>query len=55
MNVRFEKKLWCLKMKPWLFKRLQKEQPDLNVNIEEVSLSSNSEKRRLKIKELQVQ
>lgn len=55
MNVRFEKRLWKLEMKPWVFKRLQERHPNLMVNIEELSLCRGAERRRLPIKELHVQ
>lgn len=55
MTVRFEKTLWKLEMKPWLFKRIQKAHPNFMVDIEELSLSRDAKRRRLPIKELRVQ
>lgn len=55
MNVRFEKKLWHLNMKPWLFKRLKIKMPDHLVSITEPTCHINSEKRRVKIRDLSSQ
>lgn len=55
MNVTFEKKLWYLKMKPWLFKRLQEKMPDHVVSIEESARHISSERRRVKIRDIKSQ
>lgn len=55
MNVIFEGKLWKLDCPRLLFKRLQREQPNLMVEIIEQTCSIFSERRRVRISELKTQ